>query len=333
MSVATVSRYLQGNNVRAATRIRQAIEELAFHPKPAARSLKSGVTYSVAVVVPDISNPYFAAVVKGVESISRQGDYNIFLYNTEEDGQREAAILADLRGRVDGVILTPADESPEAEERLVAAGMPVVLLDREFGNGGGFDSVVIDNAGGAAQAARYLCALGHTKIGLISGPLDTMPGRTRHDSFLAVLAADGIEMPASHVVLSTFREEGGYQATLRLLALQVPPTAIFATNNLMCIGALHALHDMRVSPPGEISVIGFDDLDLAELLNPPLTVISRPMEEQGALALRLLLNRLTGGSTRHRRIELDTRLVIRESCAAPVAGHPDPPNTRKATHA
>lgn len=329
VSVATVSRHLQGTNVRAADQIRLAIEELGFRPQHAARSLKSGVTRSVAVVVPDITDPYFAAVVKGVETISRLDGYNIFLYNTEEDGRREAAILADLHGRVDGVILTPADESPEAEARLMATGMPIVLLDREFGTSGRFDSVVIDNEGGAAQAARYLLELGHTEIALVSGPLATTPGRTRHDGFLAVLSAAGIELPASHVVLSDFREEGGYQAALRMLALQSPPTAIFATNNLMCVGVLHALHDMRVSLPTEISVLGFDDLHLAELLNPPLTVISRPMEEQGTLAMRLLLNLLGGGSTRPRRIELDTRLVIRESCAAPAAGATDLTNNAK----
>jgi len=317
VSATTVSRHLQGVDVRAAERVRAAIEELEFRPRPAARSLKSRITGSVAVVVPDITNPYFAAVVKGVESIARQEGYNIFLHNTEEDGAREAAIIADLYGRVDGVILTPADESPSAAARLAAVDTPIVLLDREFGDRERFDSVVIDNEAGAAQAARYLCELGHTDIGVISGPLDTTPGRTRHDGFLAVLAERGIEPAAGRVQISDFREGGGYQTTLRLLALETPPTAIFVANNLMCAGVLRALHDMRVEVPRELSVIGFDDLHLAELLNPPLTVIGRPTEEQGALAMRLLLNRLGGGSARPRRIVLDTRLVMRESCAPP----------------
>lgn len=332
VSVATVSRHLHGNSVRAAERIRKTIDELDFRPQPAARSLKSGVTHSVAVVVPDITNPYFAAAVKGMESISRRDSYNVFLYNTEEDATREAAILADLRGRVDGVILTPADESSAAEARLAATGIPTVLLDREFGDGGLFDSVVVDNEGGAAQAARYLLGLGHTEIGLISGPLDTTPGRTRHDGFLAVLERSGLALPAKHVQVSDFREEGGFQTTLRMLALESPPTAIFVTNNLMCVGVLRALHDMRVTIPDEISVVGFDDLHLAPLLNPPLTVIDRPMQEQGALAMRLLLNRLGGGAERNRRIVLDTRMVIRGSCAAPVVASPDPLHQGRTNH-
>lgn len=317
VSAATVSRFLQGQHVRTAERIAEAIRELNFKPTPAARSLKSGSTGSIAVIVPDITDPYFAAVVKGVESISRQDDYHISLYNTEEDGDREAAILADLRGRVDGVILTPADESQDAAARVSAMGIPTVLLDREIGDGALLDSVLIDNVEGARQAASYLLSLGHTDIGLISGPLDTTPGRTRHEGFLSVLEKAGVNPAPAHIQVSNFREDGGYQTALRLLALETPPTAMFVANNLMCVGVLRALHDMRVEVPGEVSVVGFDDLHLAELLSPPLTVVARPMEEQGALAIRLLLNRLNGGSAKRRGIVLDTRLIIRESCAPP----------------
>ncbi len=335
LSSATVSRYLQGQHVRRADRIAEVIRELDFRPTPAARSLKSGMTGSIAVVVPDITNPFFAAVVKGVESISRQDEYHIFLYNTEEDGGREAAILADLRGRVDGIILTPADESQAAASRLAATGIPIVLLDREVGDGTLFDSVLIDNVEGARQAGSYLVSLGHTDIAVISGPLDTTPGRTRHDGFLSALEEAGVSPAPRHIQISDFREEGGYQSALRLLALEAPPTAVFVANNLMCIGVLRALHDMRVDVPAEMSVVGFDDLQLAQLLSPPLTVIGRPMEEQGALAVRLLLNRLDGRSAKRRGIVLDTQLVIRESCAAPGRNRPvnNPTKVRRSQHA
>ena len=290
--------------------------------------MKSGATGSIAVIVPDITDPYFAAVVKGVDSISRQDSWHIFLYNTEEDGEREAAILAALRGRVDGVILTPADESREAQGRLLSTQIPIVLLDRQVGAGGEFDSVLIDNEGGAAQAAEYLLGLGHRRIGVISGPPATTPGRTRYAGFMSKLEAAGVKLPASHIQISDFREDGGYQSTLRLLALASPPSAIFVSNNLMCVGVLRALHDMRVSVPSEVSVVGFDDLQLAELLSPPLTVIGRPMEEQGTLAIRLLLNRLAGRSVKPRTIVLDTRLVIRESCAVPMAIRASQPTSK-----
>lgn len=328
VSVATVSRHLQGLRVHKAERIAEVIRELGFRPRPAARSLKSGSTGMIAVVVPDITNPYFAAVVKGIESITRQGDYHISLYNSEEDDEREAAILSALYGRVDGVILTPADESEAAKERLSETGMPIVLLDREIGDGTSFDSVLIDNVAGARQAATYLLGLDHTKIGVISGPLDTTPGRTRHGGFLSVLEEAGLESDPAHIRISDFREEGGYQSALRLLALEKPPTAIFVANNLMSVGVLRALHDMHVQVPRDLSVVGFDDLRLAELLNPPLTVIGRPMEEQGALAVRLLLNRLGGQSSKPRRVVLDTWMTIRESCARPRPTRPTKNSTK-----
>ncbi len=333
VSPATVSRFLKGEHVRAHSSIEAAIAELGFRPRPAARSLKSGVTHSVAVVVPDVTNPFFAAVVKGVESISRQDAYNIFLYNTEESPDREASILGDLYGRVDGVILAPADESEANERRLVDTGIPIVMLDREVGSDGGFDSVLVDSEGGARQAADYLLGLGHQRIGVISGPLETTPGRSRHAGFLGGMESAGIEPDPALVQLGDFREDGGYQATLRLLALESAPTGLFVANNLMTVGALRALHDMRVRVPHEVSIVGFDDLQLAELLSPPLTVIDRPMEAQGALAMRLLLNRLDGRSETPRRIVLDTRLVIRESCAAPPRGPgaDSSPNGRKRT--
>lgn len=322
VSVATVSRHLQGLRVRKVERIAEVIRELGFRPTPAARSLKSGSTGMIAVVVPDITNPYFAAVVKGIDSITRQSDYHISLYNSEEDGEREAAILSALYGRVDGVILTPADESEAAKERLSETGMPIVLLDREIGDGTSFDSVLIDNVAGARQAATYLLSLDHSKIGVISGPLDTTPGRTRHGGFLSVLEEAGLDPDPAHIRISDFREEGGYQSAMRLLALGEPPTAIFVANNLMSVGVLRALHDMHVQVPRDLSVVGFDDLQLAELLTPPLTVIGRPMEEQGALAVRLLLNRLGGQSSKPRRVVLDTWLTIRESCAPPKPTRP-----------
>ena len=287
--------------------------------------------------MPDITNPFFAAVVKGAESISRQGDYNIFLCNTEESSQREEAVLRDLVGRVDGIILAPATESASISPRLRDAGVPIVFLDREVHDSEGFDSVLVDNEGGARAAAEHLLSLGHTRIALISGPLDTTPGRGRHDGFIAALADAGIDPEPGLVQTGEFRQEGGYQAALRLLALERPPTAIISANNLMTVGALRALHALRTRVPEEISIVGFDDLELAELLAPPLTVVSRPMERQGALAMRLLLNRLAASDTAPRRIVLDTGLRVRGSTAPPAdaAGRARParrPDTSKGQH-
>lgn len=322
VSTATVSRYLRGRSVRAQERIREAITELDFTPSAAAQTLKSGITRSVGVVVPDVTNPFFAAVVKGAETASRQSDYNLFLYNSEDSLEREEKILSELSGRVDGIILAPVTEQDRAPVWARGAGLPVVFLDREIGDSD-FDAVLVDNVGGGQQAASYLISLGHERIGIISGPLDTTPGRERHEGFTDALRQAEIPLRREYSQPGGFRQDGGYQATLRLLALEAPPTAIFVANNMMTIGALHALRDLHVHLPDELSIIGFDDHDLADLLAPPLTVIDRPMEEQGVLAMRLLLNRVAGiEDDRPRRIVLDTRVVARGSCGPPSSRAP-----------
>jgi LacI family transcriptional regulator len=158
VSTATVSRYLSGERVRDVDRIVQAIEMLDYRPKIAARSLRSGIHYAIAMVVPDITNPYFAAVARGVESVFRDTHYRLFLANTDESTNIEDAVLHELMHRVDGIILTPATEQEETPLRMRREGMPIVMVDRELSEKS-FDSVLVDNAGGAAAAALYLMGL------------------------------------------------------------------------------------------------------------------------------------------------------------------------------
>lgn len=318
VSTTTVSRHLAGQRVREAVAVQASIEALDFRASHVARSLKSGVTRTIGLVVPDVSNPFFAAVTKGVESVSRQLELNVFLSNSDESVERERSVLQDLIGRVDGVILVPAREGTDNTVELRRAGVPVVLLDRRVLAAEDLDSVLVDSHRGAFQAAGYLLGLGHRRIGLISGPLDTTPGRQRHDGFVAALEEARVDLDSALIQLGDFKVESGYQATLRLLGLPTPVTAVFSANNLMTIGALRALHDVGVRVPEELSVIGFDDLELGELLSPPLTVVARPAVEQGVLAMRLLRNRIEGkGTSERQHIVLDTTLTVRGSCAPP----------------
>ncbi len=320
VSTATVSRYLNGSPVRQAALVRDAIEALAFRPNQLARSLKSGSTRSIGVLVPDIANPFFADVVKGIESVLRTGEYSLLLCNTDESVERERSVsLTLLQKRVDGILMAPATEQSEAPLILRARHVPVVFVDRRIASDG-FDYVLVDNAAGARQAAEHLVSLGHERIALISGPLDTTPGRERHAGFEQGLQACGLEIRPEYLQVSDFREEGGYQAAFRLLATQPPPTAMFVANNLMAIGALRALHSLGVRIPEEMSFVSFDDLALAELTTPPLTVVSRPSTEQGVLAMRLLQFRMDqGDEPATREIVLETRLIVRGSTApAPV---------------
>ena len=193
-----------------------------------------------------------------------------------------------------------------------------MLIDREGPSAAEHDSVLVDNYGGARAAIEYLISKGHDRIATIAGSTESTPGRLRLEGYHDALAAHGIGAANGLVQFGGFMQHGGYQAMMRLLAPPDPPTAVFVANNLMTIGALRALKDIGVQVPQDLSIIGFDDHIFADLIDPPLTVIDRPMEEQGALAMRILLSKLNGPpANRIRRVVLDTRLVERASCAPP----------------
>ena len=319
VSPATVSRFLRGQRVRSPEAIQAAVDELGYWPSAAAQSLKSGRTRTIGAVVPDIANPYFAAVVKGMESVARRQRYRILLANSEESSEQEGEVIAELVRQVDGVVLAPATEQDQTPMHVRDADVPMVFIDRDLADGEQFDAVLVNNYDGARQAAGHLLGLGHRRIAAISGNQDTTPGRCRRDGFVKTLAAAGVDIRPDHDLIGDFREASGYQLAMALLSLPEPPTAIFTANNLMTLGALKALHDMRVDVPAQISLIGFDDLDTGPLLRPPLTVIDRPMVEQGVLAMRLLLRRFDEqyAADTPRRIVLDTKLIERASTAPP----------------
>jgi DNA-binding LacI/PurR family transcriptional regulator len=319
VSPATVSRFLSGQNIRHAEVVWRAIEELGYAPNRLARSLKSGRTRNIGVVVPDITNPFFGAVVKGIESSSSDQAYNLLLCNTDEDAERQDHLLKTLVGAVDALILTPAIESPDAPEALMHhRRVPVVLLDREFGDGQHYDSVLVDNIGGAQQATRYLTDLGHRNVAVISGPLDSTPGRQRHEGVVRGLRDAGLELDPELTEVGDFRETGGYLAMKSLLA-RGSMSAVFVANNLMAAGALRACKEARVRIPEQLSFVCFDDLELGELIEPAITSVSRPTVAQGVLAMSLLLERLEGDAadSEPRRCVMETRLSVRDSCTRP----------------
>ena len=315
VSTSSVSRHLKGRHVNDAAAIDAAMLDLDYRPSALARSLKSGRTDTIGLVVPDVTNPFFAGVVKGAESVAQAADYQLVLCNTDESSDREHGVLSTIRDRVDGLLLAPARDDAETSESLAALGVPIVLVDRTLPDPGDADAVLIDNAGGAAAAARLLIEEGHRHLASVSGPLDTTPGAERHAGFVAECEAADVDVV---VEVADFMERGGYQATMRLFAGAERPTAAFAANNLMTIGLLRALRDLGLSVPRAVSVVGFDDHTLADLLDPPLSVVDRDVENQGAVAMRMLLARLSGDVTGPgRTVRLDTRLIRRSSTARP----------------
>lgn len=318
VSTATVSRYLSGERVRSHERVAAAIEALDYQPSRTARGLRMGRHLAVGVVVPDITNPFFAAVTRGIEEVITPAGLQVVIANSSESVAREAELVRDLERRVDGILLAPATETDVVPSRLVASGTPVVFVDRLVTSSGDFDCVEVDNAAGARLAAEHLLDLGHRDIALVSGPQSCTPGRKRHEEFLAALAQRGLTPPPEHLEIADFTEAGGAAAMERLLDLPERPTAVFVANNLMVVGALKVIRARGLRIPEAISVIGFDDLDLGALLDPPLTVIDRPTLAQGAAAGRLMLARLDQPERPCESLTLPVELVVRGSTAAPL---------------
>jgi LacI family transcriptional regulator len=215
--------------------------------------------------------------------------------------------------------MVPVREDVELPDDLKTAPYPIVFVDRVPASSE-CNCVLIDNAGGSRRAIEYLAELGHTRIAFISGPLNTTPGRERYEGYVEAMETLELSLTDKQIKIADFRERGGYQAALSLLGTRPAPTAVLVANNLMSIGALKAFHNLGVQLPRDLSFVGFDDLDVAELLSPAPTVIARPMAEQGVLAMRLLVNLLDGEADRPpQRLVLDTHLLVRESAGPPPA--------------
>jgi LacI family transcriptional regulator len=323
VSIASVSRMLAGENVRSAEAIRQAINDLGYRPNASARGLRLGKHHSIAVIVPDISNPYFAALVRGIEERAMTQGFRIVVASSDEQFSAESELLGNLIDAVDAVAIVPAEEGDRTHRMLVGLNKPVVLIDRTTGDDPGFDLVHVDNASGAKAAADYLLSLGHRRFGIISGRQDTVPGRVRHEVFLQTLADAGIQVPAEAVKIGEFSRDFGRRAAQELIENPTGITALFVGNNTMAQGALLSLHAAGVSIPGQLSFLCFDDFDLAELLPAPVTVISRPAIAEGHAAADLLLERIARfGNPNQPPLEhkvLPVSLTIRQSCSAPAS--------------
>lgn len=319
VSVATAARALGGYGYvspRTRQRVLRAAQALDYHPNEIARSMVRGRTQTIAVIVSDNANPFFAAVVRGIEDAVRSSGYALVLCNADEDPDKEATYLRMVRQRrVDGVILSPSGGPPELVRNLVRRGMPLVQVDRRIEDLEA-DAVVVDSRAGVRAAVEHLVRLGHRRIGLISGPRRLYTGRERLEGFLEALQDAGIRPDARWILEGDFKAPSGYALVRRLLEVQPRPTALFVANNLMTIGALLGLKEAGVRIPEEMAVVGFDDMEWAPILTPPLTAVAQPAYDLGVAAGRLLLRRLEDPGAPPQVVAFQPKLVVRESCGA-----------------
>lgn len=321
VSVSTASRAFNGvgyASVETRQRVLRAARELGYLPHAAARSLKLQRTSTVGLMIADIVNPFYSYLASGVLDCAKRLGYHVVLCATDEDSTTEREYLQVLmEERVDGILAIPTGHNLASWRRAIEMGTQVLLLDREL-EGIAADVVLVDNAKGACAAVSYLVGLGHTRIGLLNGPVTTTTGKGRLQGYYDALAAAGLAVDPALIQLHTFKREDGTVATQKLLALPQPPTAIFATNNVLGEAALFALREQGLRVPDDISLVQFDDVPWASLTTPQITVVAQPAYDLGVIGLERLVQRLQGsGEHEHApfKMMLEPELIVRASCA------------------
>jgi LacI family transcriptional regulator len=301
-------------------RVRAAAARLGYRPNPMARGLKTNRSYTVGVLVPDIQNPLFPPIIRGIDDRLAAAGYTPLIANTENDPQRERQDFEALRARqVDGFITATARLDHELLDAVAASGAPLVLVNRRVEDGG-LPSAVADDREGARQAVAHLVALGHRRIAHLAGPQEISTGRGRLEGFEAAMAHAGLEVdPALVRFARAFTEPEGARVCEELLAGDVGFTAVVAGNDLLALGCYDVLERRGLRCPHDLSVVGFNDMPFADRFHPPLTTVHIPHYELGAAAADLLLERLADPATSPRDVELQTRLVVRGSTARPGA--------------
>jgi len=302
------------------TRVYQAMEELKYRPNAVARSLRCQKTHNIAIIVPDIAYPFLAELARGVEDEAFKQGYNSIVCESNTDAEREAACIELMQSkRVDGIVFVGTGESSQHIQSLIAQNIPVVVCNRDFGLP--VDTVIADNVASGYQATQHLIQSGHRRIGCIAGPRQLYVSVQRVEGYRQALQAQDLPWPVlpagsvekTLVVHGDFGCRGGYDAMYTLLALDSPPTAVLACNDMMAMGAICAASKQKLDIPGDIAIVGCDDIALAAFTNPSLTTVVQPKREMGALAVQMLLRRIADPDRPPERHVLPVRLTVRDS--------------------
>ena len=319
LSVSTVSRVLNGKSeqYRISTRTQQAVRDMArqldFKPNQLARSLRLRKTQTLGLVIPDISNPFFAQIARSVEIEARSRHYSIILCDTQESTDLEIESIRLLRSReVEGLILLPVGQQSKHLTNLQAQGFPVVIVDR-FLPDLDLPYVASDNYQGAYDAVSYLVDRGHTEIACLQGLPGTSPNEQRVRGYREALQAHGIVPDMNLIRGDSYGSQTGYEQTRELLSEKPSITALFALSNLIGLGAVRAIAELNLRIGEDISILCFDDQPYLAYMDPPITTIDQQNKEMGCLAVRLLFDRLTGKTKDNKGVLLSTKFIERKS--------------------
>jgi len=322
VSIATVSRALNGEKVvRSGTRERidKAVERLRYVPHSGARSLIVRKTGTIGVLLPDIFGEFFSEVIRGLDEVARKQGYCLLVSCTHGDSRSALAMLKAMHGRVDGLVVLSSDLGTQAFLKELPRQTPVVFLNRVQGSDL-YDSISVDNFGGAVTMTRYLLGLGHERIVFIKGPAENRDAIERLRGYRETMANFHERELVPCEVDGDFTEAGGYMAACRILQMPSRPTAIFAANDATAIGVSRALLERGIRIPEDISLAGFDDVPIVRYLTPPLSSIRAPISELGSGAMTRLLQRIEGGSALKPQQQTVEVLLVPRSSTSPLGG-------------
>ena len=316
VSYATVSHVI--NNTRLVSpetreRVLEAMVKLNYRPNALARSLRQGKTNTIGLVLPDSANPFFAEISRSIEDEAFKKGYSVVLCNTESDTTRELFYVDLLsKKQVDGIVFVAAGDQADSLDFLLGRNLPVVMIDRNIPDVE-VDAVLTDHQLGGWLATHHLIELGHTRIACIAGPSSITPGAERLIGYRKALEEAGIPFDENLILRGDYHARSGMEVTQFILQMDPRPTAIFALNDLMALGALRAAAEAGYSVPSDLAIVGYDDLEISRFTNPPLTTIAQPKKEIGAQAVHLLVDRMAHKSNTTNRLVLEPELIIRRS--------------------
>lgn len=323
VSIQTVSAIINGKpgiSPETSARVNAAIQKLDYRPYSVARSLRTHQTHTLALIVTDINNPSFSTIASAAEDIAHSFGYNLVLFNTHDDPEREASYVRTVSQRwMDGVILVATGDQMTSLESLEQAGIPTVAIDRiPMGYSG--PSVTLDNFKAGHIATDFLVKLGHSRITQIVGPLKLLLVRERSAGFQASLKKAGLDTTGLVSSEGDWTCNSGYQGMQHILGGHEIPTAVFAANDRMAIGAMQAIIEKGMRVPEDISVIGIDDIEVASFQSPALTTIRQSFGQMAAQCVRLLIDILAGKEPAQLQIVMEPQLIERKSTSPPRKG-------------
>jgi LacI family transcriptional regulator len=318
VSVTTVSHVVNRTrkvSPQAQARVEDAIRALEYVPSAVARSLKSNTTHTLGMMLPNSSNPYFAEVAHSIELRSFEAGYNVILCTSDDAPHKQRVYLQVLaQRRIDGLIVVSSGDDAALPALLTGMNIPLVLVDREIG-ALEYDLVETAHMQGGLLATRHLVSLGHRRIACIAGPAGLTPSEQRIAGWRLALRESGLAIHEPWLLRGGFTSQHGYAAMHAMLRQPLRPSAVFACNDLMAIGAMCAAYECSVRVPDELSIVGFDDIELLAYTSPPLTTVAQPKQRIGALAVDMLLEQVQGRREQPRRVVLQPELRVRASTA------------------